>query len=122
MSLIVCVGLSNALRELYNRVLVPGSANLPLADLRREVTPEVAREDVPATPRAEIPAEVPGIDEQRTFEPQPEEVRPIVSEPAPEFIDEPGLELAVVEPAVETVAEMQPVTGLGFSLLKKSRY
>ena len=89
-------------------MLVPGAANLPLAEPRREVTPEVAREDVPATPRVEAPIEEPGTDEQRGFEAQPEEDQPIVSEPAAE----PGLELAVVEPAVETVAEIQPETGL----------
>lgn len=113
------------LRELYNRVLVPGAANLPLAEPRREVTPEVTREDIPATPRAEVPIEEPGTDEQRAFEPepepqpepQPEEERPVVSEPAVEFIEEPGLELTAAEPAVEPVAEMQPETG---SILKST--
>jgi hypothetical protein len=104
------------LRELYNRVLVPGAANLPLAEPRREVTPEVTREDIPATPRAEVPIEEPGTDEQRAFEPQPEE-EPVVSEPAVEFIEEPGLELTAAEPAVEPVAEMQPETG---SILKST--
>lgn len=93
--------MSNALRELYARVLVTGAADIPLADPRREVTPEVAREDVAGTPRAEVPIEEPL-----------EEAQLVPSVPAAELIDEPGLESAVMEPAVETVvAELQPETG-----------
>jgi len=102
----------NTLRDLFTRVLLPGRANLPLAEPQREATPEVTREDVPATPRAEAPVEEPGTDEQRISEPQPEESRLMAAEPAAELVEEPALELPVMEPPVETVAEMQPEAGV----------
>lgn len=108
----VCAGLSNVLRDLYARVLVPGRANLPLAEPvpepEREATPEVA----PATPRPEVPVEEPGTAEQRIPEPEPEvpvgEPRLEVDEPA----EEPYVELPVMEPPVETQPETQPEAGL----------
>jgi len=96
---------------------------LPLAEPQREATPEVTREEVPATPRAEAPVEEPGTDEQRISEPQSEEAQPMATEPMAEFFEEPGLELPVMEPPGEAVAERQPEAGLILSSLGPySRY
>ncbi|XP_073390608.1 sister chromatid cohesion 1 protein 4 isoform X2 [Physcomitrium patens] len=80
-------GVSDALRVLYDRVLVTGAADLPSAGREREVTPEAYREE-------------------------PEVERAAGAEPAGELVEEPGLELAVEEPVMEAVAELPPEAGL----------
>ncbi|XP_024378145.1 sister chromatid cohesion 1 protein 4 [Physcomitrium patens] len=104
-------GVSNALRVLYDRVLVTGAADLPSAGREREVTPEANREDVPATPGAAAPVEEPDTAERSTAGEQPEDERAAGAEPAGELVEEPGLELAVVEPVMDAVAEFPPEAG-----------